>query len=120
MEIQINLNLPNIIEKVTNDEFGLFVSHEWKKLINPYTPYRTGTLMRVVDEFPFKLHYRATQGDAGKGESAQAYPAYVYNSTGWNFNKSFHPAATDHWDIKAEQAGQKDKLYQSLNNYLQR
>lgn len=112
MEIQISLNLPNIVEKVTNDEFGTFVSHEWKKLINPDTPYRTGALSgytgQTVDELPFKLHYK------------QTYAEYVYNSEDWNFNKSFHPAATDHWDIKAEQAGQKDKLYQSLNNYLQR
>lgn len=107
------MNEPQIIEKVTNDRFGVFVSHEWKRLINPYTPYRTGTLMRDVEELPFALYYYATQ-DGGE----KAYPAYVYYSTGWDFNKSTNPLATDHWDEKAAEAGQLDKLYRTLNNAL--
>ena len=44
MEVKIDLNEPKIIKKVTNDRFGLFVSNEWKRLIDPYTPRDTGIM----------------------------------------------------------------------------
>lgn len=46
MNIRIDLNEPQIVEKVTNDKFGRFVSAEWKRLIDPYTPRK-----RVEYEF---------------------------------------------------------------------
>lgn len=111
MNVRIDLNEPKILAKVQNDRFGLLVSNEWKRLIDPYTPYRTGKLIGVtgqtVDELPFKLHYKAT------------YASYVYFSNGWNFYKEKSPYATDHWDIKAANAGQLDKLTRTLNNALQ-
>ena len=36
-----------------------------------------------------------------------------------NYQKK-NPFSTDHWDIKAAEAGQLNKLYQSINNYLRR
>ncbi len=116
MELRIDLNEPQILQKVTNDEFGLFVSKSWKDLLDPYTPEDTGLLMGKIGlavdlSVPFQIHYKATQQS---GE--RSYAEYVYFSDGRNFKK---PSATDHWDIKAEQAGQKDKLYRTLNNALQ-
>ena len=32
--------------------------------------------------------------------------------------KKKNPYATDHWDIKAAEAGQTDKLYQTINDAL--
>ena len=59
MELKVNLNEPKIKEKVTSNRFGLFVSNEWKRLIDPYTPKDTGVLMGVtgqtVDIKPFDL-----------------------------------------------------------------
>ena len=122
MNIRIDLNEPQILQKVTSDRFGLFVSHEWKKLIDPYTPEDTGLLMgkigMSVEELPFQLHYKATQGSNSTTESSgsnKSYAAYVYFSNGYNFQK---PTATDHWDVKAAEAGQLDKLYRTLNNGL--
>ena len=110
MDIRIDLNEPRIREKVTNDRFGLFASNEWKRLIDPYTPRDTGALMgaigQTVDIQPFRLHYK------------EKYAEYVYYGTGMNFQKK-NPYSTDYWDIAAEKAGQKDKLYRTLNAALQ-
>ena len=111
MEIRIDLNEPRIMEKVRGDEFGLFVSNEWKRLIDPYTPRDTGTLMRNYRLIPWGIHY-FTKG----------YPEEVYyNRRGVKFitqGVGRNPYATDHWDVKADEAGQTDKLYRTINGYL--
>lgn len=120
MEMKININSPQIMAKVTSDRFGLLVSHEWKRLIDPYTPRYTGMLMAdveykdKVEEKPFAIHYKVP------------YASIVYeNSRGVKFITSEdggvgrNPSATDHWDIKAAQSGQLNKLYRTLNNALQ-
>ena len=106
MNLRIDLNEPQIRKKVTSERFGLLVSHEWRRLLNPYTPRDTGMLEQNVDELPFKLHYK------------QPYAVYVYNGEDMNFQHK-NPYSTDHWDIKAAQAGQTDKLYRTLNTALQ-
>ena len=110
MNLRIDLNEPRILEKVTSDRFGLLVSNEWKKLIDPYTPRDTGTLMGItgqtVDIQSFKLHYKSK------------YAEKVYYGYNMNFQKK-NPYSTYEWDKAAEKAGQKDKLYRTLNNALQ-
>lgn len=110
MNLHIDLNEPRIVEKVTSDRFGLLVSHEWKRLIDPYTPRDTGVLMGItgqtVDVQPFRLHYKSK------------YAEKVYYGYNMNFQKK-NPYSTYEWDKAAEQAGQKDKLYRTLNNALQ-
>lgn len=108
MNVRIDLNEPKIYAKVTNDRFGRFVAEEWKRLIDPYTPSDTDTMRRNVRFRPFQIHYFTT-----------GYPAIVYyNRRGAHFQTKNSEFATDHWDIKAEQAGQKDKLYRELNSAL--
>ena len=114
MKLRIDLNEPQILEKVTSDRFGLLVSKEWKRLIDPYTPRDTAALMgatgQTVDIQPFKLHYKVP------------YAEIVYdNPKGVRFiteGSGRNPYATDHWDEKAAAAGQLDKLYRTLNNAL--
>jgi hypothetical protein len=115
MEIKIDLNEPKIIQKVTNDRFGTFVSQQWKKQIDPYTPKDTGALMgsigQRVELLPFAIWYKSDYADA-----------VYYNRRGVTFitqGSGRNPYATDHWDIKAEQAGKKETLYRTLNNALQ-
>ena len=106
MNVRIDLNEPKILAKVQNDRFGLIVSKEWKRLIDPYTPRDTGTMQDTAKLYPFKIHY------------IQPYSVYVYYGKGKNFQKK-NPYSTYEWDIAAEKAGQKDKLYRTLNNALQ-
>lgn len=109
MKIKVDLNEPRIMAKVTGDGFGKFVSLEWKRLIDPYTPRDTGALMGItgqtVDILPFKLHYK------------EPYATRVYNGRDMNFQK-INPYSTYEWDKAAEKAGQKEKLYRTLNAAL--
>jgi hypothetical protein len=109
--IRFELDESKIIRKVTNDQFGLLVAKTWRDLIDPYVPYRTGQLAGVegvtVTTEPWEIWYKMKYAEA------------VYYSNGRNFSKEMHKFATDHWDKAAEKAGQKDKLYRTLNNALQ-
>ena len=109
--IRVEIDESKIIRKVTNDEFGLLVAKTWRDLIDPFVPYRTGQLAGVegttVQVSPWEIWYK------------MKYAEYVYYSKGWDFSKNMHKSATDHWDIAAEKAGQKNKLYRTLNNALQ-
>ena len=107
MNLRIDLNEPRIREKVTGDKFGLLVSNEWKRLIDPYTPRDTGLMQETAKIYPWKIHY--IQKD---------YPEKVYYGYDLNFQKK-NPYSTYEWDIKAAQAGQLDSLYRTLNNALQ-
>lgn len=106
MNLRIDLNEPRIREKVTSDRFGLLVSNEWKRLIDPYTPRDTGTMQGSARVQPWKIHYTAK------------YSEYVYYMSNAKFQKK-NPYSTYEWDKAAEKAGQKDKLYRTLNNALQ-
>ena len=114
MNVRIDLNEPKILEKVQNDRFGLLVLNEWKKLIDPYTPRDTGTLMGLTNQVelrPFEIWYKSK------------YAEYVYyNRRGVKFVQTGtgrNPSATDHWDEAAAKSGQLNKLYRKLNNALQ-
>lgn len=106
MEIRIDFNEPRILEKVTGDRFGLLVSNEWKRLIQPYEPRDTNTMSSTAKLYPFKIHY------------IQPYSSRVYYGRDFNFQHK-NPYSTYEWDIKAAQSGQLNKLYRTLNNALQ-
>ena len=106
MNIRIDLNEPKILAKVQNDRFGLLVSNEWKRLIQPYEPRDTNTMSSTAKLYPFKIHY------------IQPYSSAVYYGRGKNFQKK-NPYSTYEWDVKAAEAGQLDKLTRTLNNALQ-
>lgn len=101
-----------IEKKIINDEMGLFVAAEWKRLIDPYTPRLTSNLMNNTELVPYGIWYRSP------------YAAAVYfNKRGAKFVQKGvgrNPYATDHWDAAAEKAGQKDKLYKAINEKLQK
>lgn len=140
MILRIDLNEPKILQKVTSDRFGLEVSNQWKKLIDPYTPYDTGTLIQNVKKLPFALHYKEPYAHYIYMGEVYVDPVYkvggFYNeSYGWwsrpgvekvpsgrqfaKFNTNHNPKATDHWDEVAAESGQLNKLYRTLNNALQ-
>ena len=106
MNVRIDLNEPQILEKVQNDRFGLLVANEWKRLIDPYTPRDTGLMQETAKIYPNKIHY------------IQKYSSAVYYNAGANFQKK-NPYSTYEWDKAAANAGQLDKLTRTLNNALQ-
>jgi hypothetical protein len=106
MNVRIDLNEPQILAKVTNDRFGLLVSNEWKRLIDPYTPRDTGTMQNTATLNPWQIYYKTK------------YATRVYYGRDFTFQKK-NPYSTHEWDFAAERAGQKNKLYRALNNALQ-
>ena len=105
MNVRIDLDEPKILAKVQNDRFGMLVSNEWKRLIDPYTPRDTGIMEESAKKYPFKIHY------------IQPYSARVYYGRGFKFQKK-NPYSTYEWDVEAAEAGQIDKLTRTLNNAL--
>ena len=73
MNVRIDLNEPKTLAKVQNDRFGLLVSNEWKRLIDPYTPRDTGTMQQSAKISPWKIHY------------IQPYSARIYYGRDFNF-----------------------------------
>ena len=111
MNLRIDLNEPLIREKVTGDRFGLFVSQQWKKQIDPFTPRDTSMLMNNVELMPFKIWYKEDYSEV-----------VYYNPRGVKYitqGSGRNPYATQEWDKAAEKAGKKDSLYRTLNNGLQ-
>ena len=106
MNVRIDLNEPKILAKVQNDRFGLLVSNEWKRLIDPYTPRDTGVMQETAKVQPWKIHY------------IQPYSTRVYYGRDFTFQKK-NPYSTYEWDKAAANAGQLDKLTRTLNNALQ-
>lgn len=111
MKIRVHIDEERVLNKVCGDEFGLLVSEEWKKLIDPFTPRDTGNLMGLcadsVDLLPFRIRYRAD------------YAAAVYFSVGKRFRK-INPFACAEWDVAAALAGRADLLTRNLNSALRR
>ena len=136
--VKLNLKEQAVKDKVINDDFGLFAANEWKKLIDPYTPHRDGLLKKVVQIRPFEIEYDAVYAryiyngllmvDPITKKGAFYDPKYGFWSRAGvqkeltdiplNFRTDMSPFATSHWDQAAAEAGQKTKLYQSLNAYL--
>lgn len=141
VKAEVKLNMPRILNKVENDNFGTFLAHEWKRLINPYTPHRTGNLERNVVYRPFEIEYLSPYAHYQYNGKLYADPLYevggftkdggitwfsrpgvkkVATTTPLNYLKDHNPKATDHWDQAAAKAGQQTKLVQAANLYLKR
>ena len=167
MSVVVKIDNIEVVGKLQNPEFGIFVAREWKRLIDPYTPRQLGNLQESAVVEPFMITY----GMAGTPE--YDYASYMYNGiiyvdpeqrqNNWKFNlggfgtggagtlgipyvrstwvsrrgvtkiprthatktrpinfryEKINPFATDHWDEKAEAAGQVDKLVQIINSAL--
>lgn len=127
--------------KLQNPSFGLFLAHQWKRLINPYTPHREGNLEQNVTYEPFAITYNAPYSHYQY--SGVVYEDPIYHAGGFtnnggidwwsrpgikkqettrplNYLTDHNPQATHHWDKAAEQAGQKDKLIADANRFLRR
>jgi hypothetical protein len=141
VKAEVVLNMPRILDKVTNDKFGLFLSHEWKRLINPFTPHRTGNLERNVVYRPFEIEYISPYSQYQYYGMLYVDPLYhvggftkdgginwfsrpgikkVATTKPLNYLKDHNPQATSKWDEAAEKAGQKEKLIKAANLYLQK
>lgn len=112
MSVTVKIDDARILGRLQNPEFGTFVSSEWKRLIDPYTPRDTGTMQDTAEIQPWKIIYRGAKTQNGK-----YYAAYVYYGYDKNFQHK-NPYSTYEWDKAAANAGQLDKLCQIINERL--
>lgn len=138
---EIRLDEQRILNKVTNNDFGLVAATEWKKLIDPFTPRRTGRTVESAEVNPWQIKYdpinQKDQYWLWEDEYINGYPAdgshygkeIYYNTSPGFFHTSFrfpawcpakfhNPLSTGKWDKAAEQAGKKKELYSILNAHL--
>ena len=103
-EVTVNIDTQRIENKIdNNDAFWIYAANEWHRLISPWTPFRTGNLMRNVTITPKTIKYNAP------------YAWTVYHDTERNYNKKIHPLATARWDESA-----KPSQLSKLNSALQK
>lgn len=106
--VRIELSEYDFLRVVDNDNFGLYAAQEWKRLISPFTPRRTGTLEDTAIVNPWKIEY------------IQPYASVVYNGTNFNFRRDANPYATHEWDNAAINAGQGEKLIKAAQKFIDR
>lgn len=138
MNVTVKLNKEKIIKKAKNDKLGKFAALEWKRLIDPYTPRNTGNLIANIEILPFKIHYKSVYahymykgivyvdpetGVAGfldpiEGWKSRKHIKKVPSKRHLSYVTDKSPFSTDHWDKKAEKAGQKEALYRAVNSAI--
>ena len=129
-----------------NPRLARFAPQQWHKLMRQYTPMRDGNLYRNVQYLDFAIKYTSPYShymyngeiygpnlafDENWNPISSTPPwdnvAYWRSKKGqrksptgrkFNYLKDRSPYATDHWDLAAEKAGQKDKLYKAINAAL--
>lgn len=104
--VTVELSENDFLKIVGNDNFGLFAAQEWKRLISPFTPRRTGALEDTAKVYPWNIEYM------------QDYASYVYGGMNFKFRRDINPYATFEWDNAAINAGQKDKLIRATQKYI--
>lgn len=131
---EIKLDERKILNKVTNDQFGMQVSREWKRLIDKYTPRDLGYLIQNYQLLPFAIWYKeiyAHYAYMGEKYVDPIYGVGAFYSPDYGFwsrpevekipsgeKLKFKGFGTDHWDEKAAKSGELDKLYRIINNGL--
>lgn len=62
-----NINMAPALKKIRSDKFWKYAAQEWKRLMIPYVPRRTGHLMQNVEAKPNEVIYK------------EPYARYLYN-----------------------------------------
>lgn len=82
-----------------------FAHTEWHKLISPYTPRQTGTLMETVRIDNKGITYLSP------------YAHRMYEGESFNFRTDQNPLACAHWDQKAAPT-QLPRLASAIQKYI--
>lgn len=103
---KFDIDAREIAARYTSDKVMLFAASEWYRLISPYTPMDTGTLMTSAEVTPGQIRYTMPY----------AHRTYYRNA---NFRRDKHPLASREWD-KAAAPVQLSKLTAALEAFIKR
>ena len=139
MKIKVQINDKEVLKKIEGDEFGEFASHEWKRLINPYTPHKTGNLERQVEYKPWEFTYLSPYSFYVYNGSLFVDPTYkvggftndggitffsrpgvkkINSGKPLNYSKEHNPKATKEWDKAAIRDKQDKKLANAMQGWV--
>lgn len=102
------VDISRVSKKIDSPDVWLFAAQDWHRLIQPYTPYRTGQLEQNVTIKPKEIIYNSL------------YSVYVYNGENMNFRKDHNPKASARWDERAKQEKQDEKLIKDVQGYIEK
>lgn len=103
------LNANQVYARVTSDKNMLFASTALLRYLDPYVPFRSGTLARTARPTTKGVEY------------IQPYARRLYYGKTFKFTKDFHPLATYKWlePVKSN-ATKMRELTQEIERYLMR
>lgn len=106
MRINVIMGNPMVtIDRIFNNQVGLFTAETCARYFNPYVPFKQGHLSQTYDTEPNKIIYK------------MPYANRLYNGTNFNFSKQMHPQATSEWD-KAGMAANRNKITKEITQYI--
>lgn len=112
VDVKLNVDIDGLTNTVAGDEVGLYTAKEWKRLIDKFTPFKTGNLMNNTTITPWTIIYNAP------------YATKLYNADGihgnaMNFNTSLHALAGPQWSERAKPS-ELNKLVRSVEGEIGR
>lgn len=108
MKVKIEFEKPNVGKtagRIFSDDVLMYFGQQAAKQMTPYVP---------MDQGPLSQNYIVTTKYV---EYQMPYAHRQFNGDNFNFSKDMHPLATAHWD-RAMMAARKDRLTQSVENYI--
>lgn len=110
VRVKANIDIPKELAKLDNAKFWLASTHEFRRLISPYTPKQTGALAgdigRTVIVKPKEVRYLVDY----------ARQQYFNNR---NPRRDKNPKATRYWD-KVAMKTEQPKLIKAMQEFLKK
>lgn len=139
MKLKVQTNDKEVLKIIEGDELGNFASHKWKRLINPYTPHKTGNLERNVEYKPWEFIYLSPYSFYVYNGSLFVDPTYkvggftndggitffsrpgvkkINSGKPLNYSKEHNSKATKEWDKAAIRDKQDKKLANAMQGWV--
>jgi len=99
-----------------------FAAKTAEEIMRNFTPMDTGNLSNDPKATAIKNPVNIIAGEtiAAVHYTAPYAAAVFYNKRGVTFRKTYHPLATQRWDVASMQAGGKERLVRALKEYIKR
>lgn len=139
MKLKVMLKDKEVIQKTEGKELGNFASHEWHRLISPYTPHKKGNLERNVEYKPWEFIYLSPYGpyvyngdlfvdpvfevggftpDGGVTFFSRPGVKKINSGKPLNYSKEHNSKATREWDKAAIRDKQDKKLAHAVQGWV--
>lgn len=132
------IDLKPTVKKLESDELWLYAAQEWKRIISPYVPRRTGQLMQNVQVKPNEIIYKSPYAAYLYGGKLYVDPKLgvggftkdgikwwsrprvkkIPSSKNLNIRRDVNPKASREWDKAAIKDKQDELLAKSIQKWI--